>query len=136
MPKDLRTFLGDLQKNHPGHLMVVDKEVDPKWEITAMVDKMKREGTPKFPGLLFNNVKGSNLPVLINVMGSYDRLAYAFDTNVRNMVSEFGDRLANAIPPVEVSAGDAPVKEVVWTGNDIDLGKLPVVWHNELDSGH
>ncbi|MFQ5859691.1 MAG: UbiD family decarboxylase [Anaerolineae bacterium] len=137
MPKDLRTFLAQLHEARPDQLKVVDKEVDAKWEISAYVEKLRKEsGTPDYPALLFTNVNGSRLPVLINLCGSYDRLALSIDATVRTMVPEYARREENGIAPVEVDRSEAPVKEVVWTGDQVDLHKLPIVWHNELDSGH
>lgn len=135
MAKDLRTYLQQLKEARPNDIKVVDKEVDPKWEITALIEKLRREQNG-FPAVLFTNVKGSNLPVLINLAGSYERLALSIDTDVRNMVPEYAKREGNFTPPVEVSRDQAPVKEVVWTGDQVDLTKLPIVWHNELDSGY
>ena len=135
MGKDLRTYLEQLRKARPDDIKVVDKEVDPKWEITAMVEKLRRE-QEGFPAILFNNVKGSKLPVMINLAGSYERLALAIDTDVKNMVPQYGNREGNFTEPKEVGRDEAPVQEVVWTGDDIDLNKLPIVWHNELDSGY
>lgn len=135
MAKDLRTYLAQLREARPNDLKVVEKEVDPKWEITAHIEKLRRDGDG-FPAVLFNNVKGSKLPVLINLCGSYERLALAIGTDVRNMVPEYAKREGNFTEPVEVDRGEAPVKEVIWTGDQVDLRKLPIVWHNELDSGY
>lgn len=137
MAKDLRTYLAQLSETHPAHLKVVDQEVDRKWEITAFVEKLRRDPNyPEFPAILFTNVKGSKLPVLINLCASYERLALSIDATVATMVEEYGKREASGVPPVEVKRSEAPVKEVIWTGDQIDLSKLPIVWHNELDSGY
>ena len=135
MGKDLRTYLDELLKARPDALRVVDKQVDPKWEITAMIEKLRRE-QKEFPAVLFTNVKGSKIPALINLAGSYDRLALSIETDVHNMVPEYAEREGNFTPPKEVSKEDAPVQEVVWTGNEVDLTKLPIVWRNEMDSGY
>ena len=89
MSKDLRTYLEQLHSKMPDHLKVVEQEVDPKWEVTAIVEKLKRELDPIFPGIFFTNVKGSNFPLLINVCGSYERLALSIDTDLKSMVSEY-----------------------------------------------
>ena len=36
-PKNLRTFLDEVRAAYPNDLRVVNKEVDPKWEITGLV---------------------------------------------------------------------------------------------------
>src|SRR3989338_7372780 len=136
MAKDLRTYLEQLKRSLPNHIKVVDQEVDRKWEITGFIEKIRKDlRFPDFPGVLFSNVKGSKLPVLINLCASYERLALSIDATVKTMVPEFAKREAKAVPPVEVDRRHAPVKEVIWTGNQIDPDRLPTVWHNELDSG-
>ena len=55
--------------------------------------------------------------------------------NKADILKEHMRREANSIPARIVSKQAAPVKEVIWTGDDIDLGKLPIVHHAEQDSG-
>jgi 2,5-furandicarboxylate decarboxylase 1 len=137
MAKDLRTYLQQLHQTHPNHIKVVEQQIDRKWEITAFIEKMRKDPRyPEFPGVLFTNVKGSRFPVLINLCASYERLALSIDASLKAMVPEYAKREANQIPPVEVERRNAPVKEIVWRGDEIDLGKIPTIWHNELDSGY
>ncbi|MGH7775322.1 MAG: UbiD family decarboxylase [Candidatus Binatia bacterium] len=137
MPKDLRTYIEQLSQSRPNHIKVVDQEVDRKWEISALIEKLRKDSRyPEFPAVLFTNVKGCKLPVLINLCGSYERLALSIDATVKTVVPEYAKREGNAIPPLEVERRHAPVKEVIWKGDQIDLSKLPTVWHNELDSGY
>jgi 4-hydroxy-3-polyprenylbenzoate decarboxylase len=70
--KDLRGFISFLEAK--GHLARVAREVDPVLEITEVTDRVsKRVG----PGLIFEKAKGSSMPVAINLMGSYERMAWA-----------------------------------------------------------
>ncbi len=131
MPKDLRTFIEELAEKRPDDLVRVEREVDPVHELTAVVEKLERSG--KFPAVYFENIKGSDLPVIINLTAAYDRLALALDTNLEKMVQTFCEREENPIPPIEVSHG--PVKETVITGKDADLSVLPITTHNALDAG-
>lgn len=58
-----------------GELKRISALVDPILEITEIADRiMKNQG----PALLFEHVKGSKWPVLINAMGSEQRMAWAF----------------------------------------------------------
>jgi 2,5-furandicarboxylate decarboxylase 1 len=135
-PKDLRTYLKQLTDADPDQVMVVDREVDPVFEAGAIVDRMRTDGRyPKYPAVLFTNVRGSRIPLLINVMGSYDRASFAIDATLQTMVEEFGRRESSPIPPRTVSKDEAPVKEVILTGDQIDLGLLPILRHQELDAG-
>ena len=57
MPKDLRTYLDQLAATTPEDIFVVDREVDPKFELTGVVAKLEEE--QRFPAVFFRNVKGS-----------------------------------------------------------------------------
>lgn len=131
MSKDLRTFLDELAEKRPDDLLVVTREVDPVFELTGVIAKLEQAG--QFPAVLFRRVRGSSLPVLINLNASYERLALALGTRVQEMVPEFAQRFGNPMPVREVK--DGPVKEVVWTADDADLAKLPLTVHNEFDAG-
>ncbi len=137
MAKDLRTYLKQLHEASPNHLKVVDREIDRKWEITAFIEKIRKDPRyPEFPGVLFTNVKGSRFPVLINLCASYERLALSIGAPLKSMVPEYARREAQQVSPIEVDRREAPVKEVIWKGADVDLSSFPTVWHNELDSGY
>jgi 2,5-furandicarboxylate decarboxylase 1 len=135
-PKDLRTFLRALIEHDSEQLVVVDKEVDPVFEATSIVDRMRTDPAyPKYPAVLFTNIKGSEMPLLINLHGTYDRLAFSIDSDLRGMVEEFSRRENSPLPVKRVSRSEAPVKEVVWKGSDANLSRLPILQHNELDAG-
>lgn len=71
---DLQGFLAQLEDN--GELDKVKVSVDPRLEIAAIVDLMcKRSGERR--ALRFENVKGSNVPVVANLFGSKRRAALA-----------------------------------------------------------
>ena len=56
-------------------LVRVTAEVDPELEITEITDRVVKSGGP---ALLFENVKGSRLPLLINQFGTERRMCLAF----------------------------------------------------------
>ena len=136
MAKDLRTYLDELLQKYPEQLKIVEDEIDPEFEATAIVDKIENDTAyPGFPAILFKNVKGSNIPLLLNLHGSYDRVSLAIGSDMRNMVEDYASREGSGIPPTEVSSEQAPVHEVVMTGDDIDISRLPFLLHQELDAG-
>ncbi len=69
----LQEFMSALDRK--GELKRVGVEVDPILEITEIADRVMRDGGP---ALLFEKVKGSPWPLLINAMGSESRMAMAF----------------------------------------------------------
>lgn len=136
MAKDLRTYLDELLQKYPEQLKIVEDEIDPEFEATAIVDKIENDTAyPGFPAILFKNVKGSSIPLLLNLHGSYDRVSLAIGSDMRNMVEDYASREGSGIPPTEVSSEQAPVHEVVMTGDDIDISRLPFLLHQELDAG-
>ena len=73
--KDLREFIAALEAR--GELKRIKTEVDPELEITEITDRVSKMEGRKNVALLFENVKGSSMPVLMNAFGSYDRMALA-----------------------------------------------------------
>ena len=135
MAKDLRTYLDKLVATRPEDLLVWDEEVDPRYGVTAVIERLESEG--KNPAVLFTKVRGSQVPCLINLGASFSRLALALDKqDVREVITDLAFREATPIPPVEVPREQAPVKEVVLTGEDVNLDLLPVLVHNEFDGGY
>jgi 2,5-furandicarboxylate decarboxylase 1 len=137
MPHDLRTFLDLLIERYPDQLKVVNERVDPEFEATAIVDRMEDDPQrfPGFPAVLFRDIGGASMPLLLNLHATYERLALSIGTDVKGMVPEYARREGQRIPTATVDASAAPVQEVVWTGDDIDVGRLPMLIHNELDAG-
>jgi 2,5-furandicarboxylate decarboxylase 1 len=57
----------------------------------------------------------------------------ALDTDAKNLPLVMRDRLTRPIAPIEVPSSDAPVHDVVLTGDDADFRKLPVHLQHGLD---
>lgn len=136
MAQDLRTYLDTLTKANPNAIKVVEDEVDPEFEATAIVHKILNDPDyPGYPAVLFKNIKGSPVPNLLNLHGTYDRVALSIGSDVQGMVPEYAKREGSPIPTTLVDSANAPVHEVVWTGDQIDITKLPFLVHQELDAG-
>ncbi len=89
--KDLHEFIRILEKNND--LLRVAAPVDRILEIAEIADRMvKKEG----PALLFENVKGYNFPVLINMFGSNKRILQAFEVE---SLDDVGKRISEIIDP-------------------------------------
>src|ERR1700728_1999015 len=83
---DLRDFIRALEKNK--ELKRISFEVDPKLEITEFADRSVKNGGP---ALLFENPKGSKIPVLINSFASMRRMEIALKVD---SVDEIGGRIS------------------------------------------
>ncbi len=128
---ELRSFIENIRRDHPEEVLTISREVDPRFEITALVVKLEQER--RFPILFFENVRGSKFPVVTNVHASRRRLASAIGSEPRSAVANYLKRIESRIPPKEVASG--PVKEVVVTGEQVDLRAIPQIVHHQDDAG-
>lgn len=127
---DLRRYLDFLEAEK--QLVRVRKEVDPKYEIAAILHRL---GNEKGPAVLFENVKGYNIPVVGGVYGTLERVAMGIGTTVIDYASEVSRRFATGgKAPVYMSSELAPVKEVKMIGEDSNLLSFPVITHQEKDA--
>ena len=91
MAKDLRSYLDELLEKRPKDVVVVDKEVDPCYEASAIVEKFERKN--EFPLVFFKNIKGSKIPLVINLGATYERLALSLGSpSVPQMVKDLAYR--------------------------------------------
>src|SRR3954447_5794940 len=139
-PRDLRDWIARLERE--GELVRIDAEVDAELEITEINDRVVKAGGP---ALLFENVKGSALPLLINQFGTERRMSMAFDAPTLDAVAEkLGDVLEMQPPQglVEKVRGlqklksiadsrpktvrSAASQEVVLEGDEASLDLLPI----------
>ena len=132
MAQDLRSYLDAVKRAKPDAVQVVKKEIDPAYEITALVVKLERELKQR-PVLIFENVKGTKFPVITNLHASRGRLAAAIGAPPDGMQKRYLQAMEKPIPPRVVATG--PVKEVVLRGDQVDLYALPQILHHEGDAG-
>jgi UbiD family decarboxylase len=121
----LRKFVELLGRE--GELEIVDDKID-LIEIGARLD-----GNPK--AVLFRAAGPEGAQLVGNVVGGRRRLALAFGVREQDLLPEVLRRLKTPIAPVEVRSEQAPVHQVVWTGDDADFTKLPVHLQHGFDGG-
>lgn len=137
MNKDMHVFLEHLERDKPGEVIRVRKEVSPEFEIPAILQKV--EARRRNPVLIFEKVRNlhgnlSPLPVVINLFGSRERLADALQTTMQRLPLEYIEK-EKPVPPAMVGRSNARVKEVAATGKDVDLFAIPFITHHEMDLG-
>jgi 4-hydroxy-3-polyprenylbenzoate decarboxylase len=74
-------------------LVEVEEEVDPNLEITAIVEKVLEK---RGPALLFKRVKGSDIPLVINLFGTDERMGMALGKKP----AEIGEEIESWLKPV------------------------------------
>ena len=87
--RDLREFIEELEKR--GELIRISEPVDPKLEITEICDRTLRS---KGPALLFENPIGSDIPLLGNLFGTPERVAFGMGEESVEALREVGKLLA------------------------------------------
>ncbi|GEA04240.1 3-octaprenyl-4-hydroxybenzoate carboxy-lyase [Alteromonas sp. KUL17] len=141
--KDLRDFIRQLEAK--GELVRITQPIDTDLEMTEIADRTLRAGGP---ALLFENPKNHDMPVLANLFGTPERVAMGMGQDSVEALREVGKLLAYLKEP-EPPKGlkdlweklpvfkqvlnmpakvlkKAPCQEVVLTGDDVDLSKIPV----------
>ncbi len=126
----LRDFVDVLE--NAGELLRVPDEVDPEYEICAFCRHVANDDGP---ALIFERIKGYDMPALANLFGTRKRIAMALGVQPEEMGRVIAQRLQSRIPPVVVARSEAPCKESVTTGNNVDLDRIPFPYWNVGDGG-
>jgi len=124
---DLRQFLKVLEA--AGELQRITTQVDPKHELGAICKVCNEK--PNSPALLFENVKGSSIPVVGQLLATDQRVALALGLKPENAFEETVRRTATPIATRLVPSG--PCQEVVMKGSEVDITKLPLCTNNPRD---
>jgi 4-hydroxy-3-polyprenylbenzoate decarboxylase len=149
----LREFIDRLDRE--GELLRIKESVSPILEITEITDRISKQlGGGK--ALLFENVEGSSMPVLINAFGSSKRMNMALGVHdiedIPKRIEQYIkipppatllDKVkllpmllqAAQFPPKIVNKAHPPCQEIVHLGDDIDLGAIPVLQCWPEDAG-
>jgi 4-hydroxy-3-polyprenylbenzoate decarboxylase len=141
--KDLRDFIQQLEAR--GLLKRIQQEIDPNLEMTEICDRtLRAEG----PAILFENPRGSDIPVLGNLFGTPERVAMGMGEESVDALRDVGKLLAflkepepprgikdawSKLPVFKQVLNMAPrvvkkaaCQEFVIEGDDVDLAKLPI----------
>ena len=150
----MREFITKLEDE--GRLYRVQRQISTELEMTEIQTRLLSE---KGPAVLFENVinengEKSDMPVLVNLFGTVERVAWGMGREPHQL-REIGETLAflrqpqppngfreamDMMPIVKTvmsmqpkSVKKAPCQEIILTGDDIDLAKLPIqtCWPNE-----
>lgn len=149
--KNLRQFIAFLEDKND--IRRVATSVDSELEITELADRMVKSGGP---ALLFENVKGYDMPVLINLFGTHQRMAWALGVDNIEEITQRVRKLLSLVqnPPSGLwnsfrNAGDllnivkaqpklirtGPCQEVIINGDDVNVNLLPALKCWPMDAG-
>ena len=120
---DLQGFASALESAN--ELRRIDALVDPYLEIAEIYDRVvKREG----PALLFENVRGSDYPLLINPLGSARRIELAFGRHPGEIGASLLE-MAQAVQPPQprkLWKQRSTIREVLWNMRVSHVRRAPV----------
>ncbi len=114
---DLRSALA-LLASTPGQLISTRTPVDPFGELAGVYKKVGA-GTPLMPptrigpAMMFKNVKGYSMPVVVGVLASRARTALLMNSTITRLPFDLLDALNHPCAPVVIAGSEAPCQEVV-----------------------
>lgn len=126
--KDLREFL--VACKDADDLIEVNRPISTDLE---MGKALKKSYANNGPVIIFNDPIGKSFPAVGGVFGNRAKALRAFGATDDDIHEKFIEGLNNPIEPIIVD--HAPCQEVILTGDDVDLSKLPIPKFSPLDGG-
>jgi len=124
MASNLRTYLREIKKD----ILRIKKEVDPLTEIGDLCSQSK---TP----IMFENIKGYPGWKICDLLVKDRRYqAIALKTTPENVLAKLSEGI-NRGPGKTRLLGTGPVKEKIFTSQEVDLNKIPFCIHTPQDGG-
>ena len=147
----LKEFVKKLE--YEGELFRIKERVSPILEISEITDRISKSPNGG-KALFFENVEGSEMPVLINAFGSLKRMCLALEVNDLDTIAKEIERFVKISPPTKMIekikmlpmlleaskfppriTKSAPCQEIVLIGEAVDLSKLPILQCWPKDAG-
>ncbi len=126
--QDMRAFLASLRQ--AGELVDVSRPVALKYDVAKALAK---SSSVQGPALMFKQT-GTAFPLVAGLYGTRKRALIAFEATEATIHAKVLQGVDKPIGPSDFK-GSAPCQEVVLTGDQIDLGKLPVPTYSPKDGG-
>ena len=126
-----RSFLKRLEDQ--GDMIRFTKEVDPLTNMAAIEWKAFND---LGKSSLFTNLKGhKGWQACSQILADKKRWATGLEIPENELLDTMIHRMASPIETIEVRREQAPVKEVILTGDDVDLHNIPSMITSEKDGG-
>ena len=125
MSQDFHAFLERYRAEHADDVLVVEDEVSPDQDVTAVIWTLAAQG--RDPLLVFERMGATK--VVTNIFASRRRIARLLGCDVSSIHRTYQERARKAVDPKVVAKG--PVLDSV--EEKVDLTKLPLLRHFETD---
>jgi 2,5-furandicarboxylate decarboxylase 1 len=140
MPKSLKPYL-DALRDRPAEMRVVSRKIDPvDFQVTSLLKHLDMR--KEFPAVLFENPlnmhhEPSEFPLVSNLWATRERCAEMLglprDAAGPSFGKTFNRLIETSYKPQVIPSDEAPVQANVLRGDDVDMWRLPVVRHFEMD---
>jgi UbiD family decarboxylase len=136
---DLHTFLEELERKEPEKLLRVKKPINTKYEVTALQYALAEKGT--HPVILCERpIKAdgeiSQFPLVVNLTASRELCCKLLGiSDPRRAAIDYAQRLSQKGKVRVVSKSEAPVKEVIERGAEVNLFRFPHTIQHEMNVG-
>ncbi len=129
--KDLGSYLAELKATFPDQITRISDEIDLNYELNAIAFEYVKN---KNVCLVFEKVKGYSSPLVTNVFGSKERIAFALGVRVDKIYDGISEGMSRKVKPT--LADHAPVKDIIVKGSEVNLENLlPLPLCFEQDGG-
>ena len=122
---DLHEFLHLLKLQND--LLTINKQVSPKFELAAISSKLDQK-----QAILFENVEGSGMSVVTNILGTRKRFSLAIGADDSGLIHSHILESMSSASYKKTIEDEPPFRD----NSSTDLYDLPIVMHFEKDAGH
>jgi 2,5-furandicarboxylate decarboxylase 1 len=126
----LRGFLAMVERDYPDEILRIREPVRTHLDMTSLVFELERTG--KSPVVIYEAVEGHTMPVVTNIAGNRRLLAACLGVAPAELPTAFRERCQKYIACEVVR--EAPWQEVELAGEAVDLTRLPIPLHFEVDA--
>ena len=123
---NFRVFLKKLEAEQK--LIKIEKQVSKELEAASILKQLDGKA------VLFENIKESKFKVAGNVFSSKELIANYFGCKEEALIKKMVNAMNNPTEPKIIDK--APCQEVMIGKNDIDLDKIPILKHTDIDGGN
>lgn len=127
---DLRTFMQSVEAQSAREVLRIDERVSGHFETAAITSELVKK--MRMPIICYQQVEGTQLPVVHNVCASLSRIAKSMGWTVPELENRLESAYDSLIPPVRQESG--PVRESVLRGAAVDLSMLPAIRYTESET--
>jgi UbiD family decarboxylase len=123
---NLRSFIASLQKS--GELTKITEPVSTEYELAGIINALGEK--PVF----FENIKESSFPVVAGLVSSKELICRSLGITKEQLLPKLSLAIEKPIKPDLVDKA-AACQEVIYTGANVDLTKLPIMHYTNKDGG-